>query len=132
MRQLLAALGDNVKPRGKGWICRCPVHNDKDFAMSINVGRDRPIVAYCYVCEAGGLELYQALGVDLEEYFGKKLERDANYMPRDVKELLDLDRTVVKIYRRQEERGVYASLEDKRRYKLAKGRIIGVQQKYGL
>lgn len=131
MKQLLAALGDNVKPAGKHWIARCPVHNDKDFAMTIKEGRHVPVVAHCHACGANGLQLYQALDLDLEELFGRKMEHTENYMPHDVRDLLKVDKMVVKIFKGQKAQGLYATLEDQRRYKLAEARIVGVQQKYG-
>ena len=132
MRQLLAALGDNVKPLGKNWTARCPVHNDADFAMSIKQLGDGSVLAHCHACGANGLDLYQALHLDLEELFGFKDNRSQDYVPNDVRELLGVDKMVVKMFERQRDQGGYSNLEDKRRYKLARGRIIGVQQKYGL
>ena len=83
MQQLLAALGNNIKPRGKDWLARCPVHNDKDFAMSVKQVSDVSVIAHCFSCGANGLDLYKSLGLDLDELFGGK---ENTFIPNCIKD----------------------------------------------
>ena len=133
MNQLLAALGDNVKPSGRNWIARCPVHDDKDFAMSIKQADDGSVLAHCHACGANGFDLYQALRLDLDELFGgKKLDRNDSYMPLAIKEIYDHDQLVISIFKADTEKWKTHSLNDKRRAKLATARIEGIKTKYSL
>ena len=129
MRQLLAAMGSDIKPAGKDYIARCPVHGDKDFAMSIKQCPDGSVVAHCHACGANGLDLYRHLGLDLEELFGGK-QYDKPMVPVHIQEAYDLDRAVVVIYRFDESQGKRINLYDKRRYKLALARIKGIEEKF--
>jgi len=126
---LLAALGSDIKKQGKGWTAKCPVHNDKDFAMSIKECADGSILAHCHSCGASGLDLYRTLELDLGELFGKKLEKDDCYMPHEIKEKYELDKIVVFIH---EKGKVEKTLADRKRYKLAVARIKGTKDKYNL
>ena len=134
MRQLLAALGDDVKPSGKNWTARCPVHMDKDFAMSIKQAEDGSVLAHCHACGANGLDLYKTLGVDLDElYGGRKLERDIKpYCPPNIKQEYDVDKMVFMIYCDRVAKGEKISWADKKRVNLARARIKGVKEKFQL
>lgn len=129
MNKLIAALGDNIKPAGKNWIARCSVHNDKDFAMSIKQVDNGSVIAHCFACGANGLDLYQSLGLDLDELFGGK-KLDNNHVPNDIKQTIKTDTMCVKMYESGMEKGVQFSLDDRRRYRLAQARIKGVAEKY--
>lgn len=129
MNQLLAALGSDVKARGKDkWIAKCKVHMDKDFAMSIKLNSDNSVMAHCFACGANGLDLYNALGLDLDELFGK--ERD-NSMPHNIKTQYDEDKWFMAIYNSDVEKGLSTTLQDKRRAKLAVARMAGIERKWG-
>ena len=130
MNQLLAALGSDVKARGKDkWIAKCKVHMDKDFAMSIKLNADNSVMAHCFACGANGLDLYNALGLDLDELFGK--ERD-NSMPHNIKTQYDEDKWFMAIYNSDVEKGLSTTLQDKRRAKLAVARMAGIERKWGV
>ena len=127
MNKLLNALGDRVKPAGKDYIARCPIHNDKDFAMSIRQADDGSVLAHCFGCEANGFDLYQHLGLDLDELFGgKRLERTKEWIPPRVKDEYDQDRLVVAMF----ESATEATWQDKKRYRVAIARIKGTEDKY--
>ena len=130
MRQLIAALGDNIKESGMDkWVARCPVHNDKDFAMSIKVNGDNSIVAHCFACGANGLDLYKELELDLDELFGGK-KLNSTYMPKFISDQYEQDLVAIDIYKTNT--NIKYSLADKKRYKLALARSKGIKDKYGL
>ena len=44
--------GLNAKRVGKGWIAKCPAHDDRNPSLSIGVGRNQKILLYCFTgCE---------------------------------------------------------------------------------
>jgi len=132
MRELLAALGDNVKVQGSKWIAKCPVHGDKDFAMIISQRPDSSVGAHCFACDANGLDLYNALGLNLDELFGgKKLEkRDKPYLPNHLKDQFLIDKICIDINKVDIDAGKTISLADKRRVRLAIARIDGIKAKF--
>ena len=130
MRQLIAALGADIKASGKNWVARCPVHGDKDFAMSIKSSDVGGVMAHCHACGANGLDLYRALGLNLDELFGKKLERGGAWMPQNIADTLHSDRLCLDFYREDLAAGKTPSLVDKRRAKLAEARIKGIEEKF--
>ena len=119
MNKLLEALGSNVKKRRDGYIARCPVHNDKDFAMSIDE-RDGKVIAHCFACGANGYDLYKCLGLPLGELMGGESE---NTISREKLELFELDKWFIAIYESDIKKGIKPTLKDKRRYRLAKARL---------
>lgn len=130
MENLIRALGSDIKPRGKNqWMARCRVHNDKDFAMSIKQCQDGSIVAYCFACQANGLDLYNNLGLDLDELFGGK---KGDFMPQSIKDQLSEDKMFIAIYESDVEKGVKPKLTEKKRYKLALARSEGIRNKFNL
>ena len=135
MNLLLNALGADVKPVGKDrWVARCPVHQDKDFAMSIKPADTGGVMAYCHACGANGLELYNALGLDLDELFGgRKLERsDTPYCPQNIKDEYDVDKIVILISENSIAKNLPMTWADKKRHRLAVARSEGVKTKYKL
>ena len=72
MNNLINALGLNIKkrPGNNGYIARCPVHNDKDFAMVIDE-KDGKVIAHCFACGANGYDLYKELNLPLDELMGE-------------------------------------------------------------
>ena len=130
MHQLLAALGKDIKAAGRDkWTARCPVHNDKDFAMSIKLNADNSVMAHCHACGANGLMLYDCLGLSLDELFGK--ERDSNDVPQMIRDRYDEDRFILAIYKADSDAGIPISWGDKKRHKLAVHRAAGIERKYG-
>ena len=61
---------DKVRNSGQDkWRIPCPVHNGKDFNMSIKECSDGTVLAHCFVCGADGPALCEALGLPLAEIF---------------------------------------------------------------
>ncbi len=46
--ELLLSKLSHVKPRGKGWIVRCPAHDDRNPSLSITEGQDGRILIHCH------------------------------------------------------------------------------------
>lgn len=134
MNNLLNALDWNIKPAGRDkWTARCPVHGDKDYAMSIKQIGDGSVLAHCHACGANGYDLYTSLGLELDELFGgKKLDKGKDYAPSKVKREYEVDKMAVDIFDNCVKKGEKFNLEDKRRYRLATARIEGVKQKYNI
>ena len=126
MRQLIAALGDNIRAAGKNWVARCPVHMDKDLAMTIKQTSDGSVIAHCFACGANGLDLYRTLGLDLDELFGGK-QLDKRMAPQSVMAEYRVDKMVIDIFNNSD---ATKTLADKRRYRIAVARSEGVEDKY--
>tara|TARA_R110000782_G_scaffold242019_3_gene328529 strand:- start:243 stop:635 length:393 start_codon:yes stop_codon:yes gene_type:complete len=113
------------KARNSGqdkWRVQCPVHNGKDFNMSIKECQDGTVLAHCFVCGADGPQLCEALGLPLSEIFPP----DDNYVrpvitSRMKQQALE-DEFVISIASQQPK----LTLEDKRRVRLAKCRLEGI------
>lgn len=62
---------DRVRRAGPGrWRARCPVHGGRNpSAVSIRETDDGTVRVYCFVCEANGLAIAEAVGVDPAELF---------------------------------------------------------------
>lgn len=129
MRMLLAALDGNIKPSGKDWTARCPVHNDKDYAMSIKQNYDGSIMAHCFACGANGVDLYRALNLDLDELFGNKEQKEL--VPRHIKEQYSEDKYFLAIFNSDVAKGVNPTIKEKGRKRLAEARMKGVERKWG-
>jgi hypothetical protein len=129
----MAALGSNLKPRGKDkWFCKCPIHKDKDWAMKIKQKPDMSLNITCYGCGANGQDLYGFLGIDMSELFGNRADsRDPDPMFFIRKNHLD-DRMIIQLYK-----NMYGSMDcdkvplsEKNKYKFAKMRKAGAERKY--
>jgi hypothetical protein len=128
----MAALGSNLKPRGKDkWLCKCPIHNDKDWAMSIKLTYDNKVLVHCFACHATGVDLYRHFGLDLDELNGgPKFVPDPLYK---IKENYMDDRMIISIFESDERNlkpGYEMSLYNKNKYKFAKMRKAGAERKY--
>lgn len=126
MKSLLMALKSNIKPQGRDhWVARCPVHNDKDFAMSIVECADGSILAFCHACGANGLALYEFLGLDLKELFGGK-EGDRISITKNMRDDYSTDKYYKKIYE-AETKTRKPTLEEFKRNRLAIARAKGIE-----
>lgn len=130
MKNLIAALGENIKQtRRNAWSAKCPVHGDKDFAMSIKLNEDNSILAHCHACGANGLELYKSLGLDLHELFGDK-QQDGFWIPQRIRDSYEIDKFVLAIAKADTDAGKKINYTDKKRIRLAEARIKGIEAKY--
>jgi hypothetical protein len=131
MHNLMSALGNNIKKSGKNWLAKCPVHQDKDFAMTIKQNHDNSIIAHCFACGANGLDLYRCLDLDLDELFGD-VERGGFSVSEKIIREYEQDLILIKIYEAHERQGRVISYKDRIRYKLAVARSAGAKIKYNL
>jgi len=129
MNYLIQALGADIKATGRDkWSARCPVHNDKDFAMSIKQLPDTSVMAHCHACGANGLDLYNNLKLPLDELFGGR--ENSRPVPREIQETYDMDKLIIKIYEADKAKGIEIGYKDERRYKLALSRKQGIEKKF--
>jgi len=65
-----------VKPTKRNeWVACCPVHDDKSPSMGIKLTDEGKILMHCFGCQAGAIEIIEAIGLSAEDLFP----------PRDVK-----------------------------------------------
>lgn len=108
------------------WMIKCPVHDDKDFAMIVDRNHNGSVSAHCLACGANGLDLYRSVGADFDELFGKKLERDSNFVPKKIIDTLVHELIIIAICEESE----YLKYSDKKRLRLAEARVKGIYLKY--
>jgi hypothetical protein len=119
--QLLDALGKNVKKSHKKghWMAKCPVHNDKDFAMRIKENEKGGLSICCYACGANGLDVFRHLNLDIRELFGERIVRSDDYVPEKVRDIYMEDCLFMAIFRSDLKKGLHPCAEDARRMRLA-------------
>lgn len=82
MRHLANALGNNIKSiRDDKWIAKCPIHDDKDFAMNITVGNKGGLIMRCHACGATGIDVYKKLNLPFSELYGSGYKRSDKPKP---------------------------------------------------
>jgi len=134
MQQLLNALGADIKPYGKKWIAKCPVHMDKDFAMIVSQREDGSVGAHCFSCGANGLDLYKHFGLPMSELMGERevSTGEKHYLPQDIRDQYEIDMWCILIAISGQINGESPSYKDKRRLKLAVARVNGIRDKYSV
>lgn len=110
------------------WRVPCPVHGGKDFNMMISERNDGSVGAHCFVCGANGIQMIEALGLPMKEIFAPDSEYVRPAITRKMREEAEIDRSVLMIAESAEKTGQRLSLEDKRRVRLAKARLEGIEQ----
>lgn len=59
-----------VRRIGEGrYVACCPVHSDKSPSLSVTQKTDGIILAHCFGCGAGGVDICNALGIDPASLF---------------------------------------------------------------
>lgn len=113
-KALVDALGKGIRSTvDHKWLAKCPVHGDKDFAMSVTESDSGRIVIYCHACGANGFDVYRKLSLPLRELFG------AAYKPGQRTEkpvVTKLDYFFKAIYEADLERYVVPQEQDIKRY----------------
>lgn len=62
---------DGVRRSGKGWIAKCPAHEDRTASLAVTVGEDSRVLLHCFAgCTAH--EVLAALGMQLADLFVRK------------------------------------------------------------
>ena len=116
---------DKVRNSGQDkWRIPCPVHNGKDFNMSIKECADGTVLAHCFVCGADGPQLCEALGLPKSEIFPPDSQYIKPVITKKMQQEALEDEFVISIASEQRK----LTLEDKRRLRLAKARLEGIDQ----
>jgi hypothetical protein len=128
--------GAGAKPRksGRGWLCRCPAHEDRSASLSVAEGDDGRALLRCFAgCSAAAV--VEALGITLADLFeqkpvdlsplGRAQQREAHRQAGWAAALGVLARegVVVEILAREMVQGRTPSAEDLSRVSLAMERI---------
>jgi len=80
VEHLLSRL-DRVRSCGKGWIARCPAHEDKTASLSIAVGESGAAMVHCFAgCRAA--DVVGALGLEFADLFVRKPTSNMSYAER--------------------------------------------------
>jgi len=109
---------------GDKWTSLCPAHNNKtNRTLSIKQNPDGSFVCHCFSCGANGVEVFNALGMTLDELFGYK-DKPIQVITQKQKGEYDLDYWVSAIYENTDK--AQHSYKDHKRYKLAKARMAGI------
>lgn len=70
--ELLNSLS-GIKSRGQDrWTALCPVHNEKSASLSIRLIDNDSIICHCFGCGANGVDVANALGLDLAVLFPER------------------------------------------------------------
>ena len=78
---LLLSRLDRVRRCGKGWIARCPAHEDKTASLSVSAGADDRVLLHCFAgCSSA--EVVHALGLELGDLFVRRLLKDMTPLER--------------------------------------------------
>ena len=123
---ILARL-EKVKTAGQDkWRAVCPVHGGKHRNLMISERTDKSVGVHCFVCGAGGVDLMETLGMPVSEIFAP----DSNYVRPAVTRKMTQERLeddfVLLIAENDKEKGQRLTLEDKKRVRLARHRINGI------
>jgi len=78
--RLLSRL-DRVRRCGKGWIARCPAHEDKTASLSVAVGEGGACILHCFAgCRA--VDVVAAAGLELSDLFIRKPTANMTFAER--------------------------------------------------
>ena len=70
---LLLSRLEGVRKSGRGYVARCPAHNDKSPSLSVVETDDGKILVHCFAgCTA--LSIVQAVGLTLADLFPERLD----------------------------------------------------------
>lgn len=79
---------DRVRRAGKGWIARCPAHDDRSASLSIGEGDDGRVLLHCFAgCAAAGV--VAAVGLELGDLFPRRL--DAGHLSPDARRRVSME-----------------------------------------
>lgn len=120
---------DKVRNAGQDkWRIPCPSHGGKGFNMMISERSDGSVGAHCFVCGANGVDLIESLNLPMKELFAPDSEYQRPLVTKKMQTQAQEDEAVLMVAKGYKERGERMTLEDKRRVRLAKARLEGIQQ----
>ena len=116
-----------IRSDGKSkWRAPCPVHDGKNLNLMISERPDGSVGCYCFVCGANGLAVVDALSVDRQELFAPDDGYERPAISREMLITEAQDKLVIAMAMNQKDS--YMTLQDKRRLKLAKERLQGIEE----
>lgn len=65
---------------GRGWMCRCPAHDDREPSLSIRDGADGRVLLHCFA-GCSPRDVCAALGLELRDLFPPNPLRDGGSGP---------------------------------------------------
>lgn len=72
--QVLLSRLDGVKKAGRGWIARCPAHEDRRASLSVAEGDDARVLLHCFAgCTAA--DVVAAAGLELADLYPERKDR---------------------------------------------------------
>ena len=72
---------ERVKASGRGYIARCPAHEDKTASLSITAGDDGRVLMHCFAgCRAA--DVVAAAGLEIGDLFVKRPTADMSFTER--------------------------------------------------
>ena len=98
------------------WRSCCPVHGGSNpTALSIKHCDDNSYIVHCFNCGANGIEVFEALGLDVKELMGERVSQ--------VKPKNDIyEQAFMAIAESEKKKGNYIALADKRKIRLLNAR----------
>jgi hypothetical protein len=76
---------ERVRPCGRGWIARCPAHEDRDASLSVAAGDDGRVLVRCFAgCPAAAV--VGSLGLTLGDLFPERLATSSPEARRELRE----------------------------------------------
>lgn len=111
---------------GDKYRAPCPVHDGKDFNLMLSERSDGSVGAYCFVCGSTGLAVVDALSVDRKELFPPESDYQRPVITREMQTTYAQDQMIIAMCNAKPYDSL--SLSDKRRLKLAKARVEGIEE----
>lgn len=67
---------DGVRQSGRGWIAKCPAHEDRNASLSIGAGDDGRVLLHCFaLCPA--FDVVAAIGLTLADLFPQRIHDES-------------------------------------------------------
>jgi hypothetical protein len=86
--------------------------------------KDGKVLIHCFICNATGLEVVEALGLPIGALFTDPLKPDGKkYINKATREIAMEDAYFIEIYENELSRGYQPTREEYRRYKLSLNRV---------
>lgn len=131
---------DRVRKSGRGYIAKCPAHEDRTASLSITAADDGRVLLHCFA-GCGAAEVVAAAGLSLGDLFVKRPTQDMSFAERaQLREYakqaqwaaalnaLTLEIQIVRIAVCEVLAGKPFAPEDRDRVRIAADRIIAAQE----
>jgi DNA primase len=112
---------DKVRRRGEeSWTACCPVHDDKNPSMQLDV-KDRKLLIHCFACGANGDSVVESIGLSTGALFedSQEFDADPHYL---LKKTQEDDDFLIAIYQSAKRNGERIRYKDHKAYMEAMAR----------